>query len=241
MLSDRLRYMVERNQLADDGSQTVTLHKGLLSFKTDSYVDVEDSRRWAHPTLYSEEPHVPFCKNAPQNIIITATRELELKHNKICVGLLLDEATTYTARDEVAAAPRSVCARATGYSLLIVLSDDMVDAFGSLRCSKRNPGLESWCASFIFRANWYYMDCIVRFGITLFKFCCSVHIDKCSILPIYNSQAHILHRGVAHTAGTPVQFTQTLDPVAGLVKGSIALVVTCSKHTVRVRLESGTE
>lgn len=41
-------------------------------------------------------------------------------------------------------------------------------------------------------------------------------------------------------AGTPVQFTSTLDTLAGLVKGVSALVTSCDKHSVRVQLRNGT-
>jgi hypothetical protein len=41
-------------------------------------------------------------------------------------------------------------------------------------------------------------------------------------------------------AGTPVQFTQNLDPVVGLVKGECAMVTSCQRNSVQVKLANGT-
>lgn len=132
--------------LADDGSQTVSLPCTLFPAAPATDAELDDGRRWIHPTMFSEVPHVPFGPGSCQSTIISPTRDLEAGHNTFFVGLLPGDATVYRARDEISHVDNKSRTRDQPNPAYL-LGDDMVDALddsGAPRGTlKLKPGVHS--------------------------------------------------------------------------------------------------
>ena len=159
---------------------------------------VEKARRLIHPTTSEATPHIPLNHATPQHVLIAPTRALELEHNRYFVALLAGEETLYTAKEEFVSCSRTD--RARGRSPISVLSDDMVDIFDDSGAPRGilalKPGLHQH------RCN----DCTpVETMHAIVSFCFRCEYEYVSSIRFLRS-------------GTPVQFTQTLDLLAGIVK-----------------------